>query len=149
MKNFVSDLFVWLIDLVFCHSYLSHDASLLAYYTIKKDGVCVSANWRCFCCTSGYPHLESPSRLKWNEAQKLRPVWDFQNGTLSCEASQGHSCRLAVVQTYGRVDALFVQLRNWLTAEFPNHSSVPLCDNREDDDSKLWIDRSNSKDSSS
>jgi len=96
-----------------------------------------------------YPHLDSPSRQKWNEApEQLRPVWDSETGHYSVKHPKDihadwHSYKR------GRVDALFVQFRNWLTAEFPNHSSVPLCDNREDDDSKLWIDRSNSKDSSS
>jgi hypothetical protein len=92
-----------------------------------------------------YPHLESPSRLKWNEAPKeLQPVRDSKTGKYSEKRPKDIHVDW---QSYkrGRVDALFVQFRNWLTAEFSNHSSVPLCDDREDDDSKLWIDRSNPK----
>ena len=42
----------------------------------------------------------------------------------------------------GQVDAVFVAFRTWLQSEVEDTSRVQMCEDREDDDSRLWVDRS-------
>lgn len=42
----------------------------------------------------------------------------------------------------GRVDAAFVEFRKWLAREVPDEAIIHKCSNAEDDDARLWYDRS-------
>ena len=87
-----------------------------------------------------YPHLDSASRMEWNESpQAVQPV--KSNGKWhrsKPEAIQGIDW---TAYKRGRVDATFVEFRNWLVENVPDESIIPKCQDAEDDDSKLWYDR--------
>jgi hypothetical protein len=88
-----------------------------------------------------YPHLESPARTKWNEAPEKLQYRQKHNqiGVRKPKKSDGdlnlHNYKR------GQVDQLFVAFRKWLEEEVPDISRVGLCKDAEDDDSKLWIDK--------
>jgi hypothetical protein len=88
-----------------------------------------------------YPHLDSKSRMEWNEApEAVRPKKiDGQWHKDKPEAVQGVNW---TAYKRGRVDATFVEFRNWLAREVPDEAVIHKCDNAEDDDAKLWYDRS-------
>ena len=73
-----------------------------------------------------YPHLDSPSRVAWNDApRKLKNPAEQQWLTYK----------------RGRMDQLFVEFREWLSTEIPDETKVPFCDDKLDDDATLRYDR--------
>jgi Glycosyl-transferase for dystroglycan len=73
-----------------------------------------------------YPHLDSPSRVAWNDApRKLK----------------GHSAKQWLAYKRGRMDELFVEFREWLRKEIPDETKTPFCKDKLDDDATLRYDR--------
>lgn len=89
-----------------------------------------------------YPHLDSNSRLEWNESpenvlpKKIDGKW-HQVKPKNVKGVEWTAYKR------GRVDATFVEFRNWLKEEVPDESLISKCQDAEDDDSKLWYDRTN------
>eukprot|EP00957_Ditylum_brightwellii_P192204 14630903-Ditylum_brightwellii.AAC.1 len=78
-----------------------------------------------------YPHLDSSSRLEWNKAPKQ---------------VRGHTPKKVHDVDWkkykrGINDAIFIQFREWLRSDVKDTSRVLLCDDAQDDDAKLWVDR--------
>ena len=77
-----------------------------------------------------YPHLDSASRMHWNGGengvQLTRPK-DKQVDWLSFKR--------------GQIDHTFVQFREWLHKQVPDHARTPMCEDAMDDDARLWVDR--------
>ena len=103
-----------------------------------------------------YPHLDSKSRITWNEApnEMIMIVNKTKSGDDSSDTNpQEAFARVLRPQQAkgpvdfmkfkrGQVDDLFIQFRTWLRSEIPDQTRIPLCDEARDDDSKLWISRS-------
>ena len=72
-----------------------------------------------------YPHLDSPSRIAWNNAPRRHkdPAADWQ------------------AYKRGQMDQLFVEFRRWLELKVPDMTVVPFCENKLDDDARLFYDR--------
>ena len=87
-----------------------------------------------------YPHLDSQSRMEWNEAPQELYDTNEKGRPIKHAPVDVHADWTAYKR--GRVDAVFVEFREWLSKEVPDESRVPLCDDAEDDESKLWINRS-------
>ena len=87
-----------------------------------------------------YPHLDSPSRMEWNEAPQ--ELYDTNNKGKPIKHTPAEVHADWTAYKRGQVDAVFVEFHKWLLREVPNESRVSLCNNDEDDESKLWIDRS-------
>jgi hypothetical protein len=87
-----------------------------------------------------YPHAISESRKHWNEApdalHKGRGNWNYNvrkpkksDGDLNFEAYHR-----------GQVDDMYKRFKNWLRKTYPEEQQrMPMCENANDDDSKLWI----------
>ena len=89
-----------------------------------------------------YPHLDSSSRQHWNEApDKLKTGGDNKDGGFNVRKPKKSDGNLDF-HNYkrGQVDKLYIEFRNWLRSDVPDHSVLGLCENAQDDDSKLWID---------
>jgi hypothetical protein len=88
-----------------------------------------------------YPHLDSKSRMEWNESpkavqpKKIDGKWHKNKPESVTDVDWTAYKR-------GRVDASFVEFRKWLAREVPDESIIHKCSNAEDDDAKLWYDRS-------
>jgi hypothetical protein len=89
-----------------------------------------------------YPHLDSQSRLEWNESPKDVQPQKRMDGRW--HQSKPKNVRGVDWTAYkrGRVDATFIEFRNWLKENVPDESVIPKCPDAEDDDAKLWYDRS-------
>jgi hypothetical protein len=89
-----------------------------------------------------YPHLDSNSRLEWNESPEnvLPKKIDGRWHQVKPKNVKGVEW---TAYKRGRVDATFVEFRNWLKEEVPDESLISKCQDAEDDDSKLWYDRTN------
>jgi hypothetical protein len=85
-----------------------------------------------------YPHLDSNSRQHWNEAPKQLQVGEQQQ-VRKPKASDGN-LNLHEFKR-GQVDKLFLEFRDWMLQEVPDRSLLHHCETAQDDDSKLWIDR--------
>ena len=79
-----------------------------------------------------YPHLDSPSRIAWNNAPEKRndPAVQWQ------------------AYKRGQMDHLFVQFRDWLNT-LDDLTQTFFCADKLDDDSRLWYDRNRKNSSSS
>jgi hypothetical protein len=92
-----------------------------------------------------YPHLDSVSRMEWNLGpQEIQP---FRGDDGKMYKNRPADVKIADWTTYkrGRVDAVFVAFRKWLETEIEDQSRVQMCEDKEDDDTKLWIDRSHTE----
>ena len=117
-----------------------------------------------------YPHLDSKSRLTWNQAPDemiqvmnktkmnakaiISGVNDHEQHhdndnsdpqELFGRILRPHQAKGPVdFMKYkrGQVDDLFIKFRSWLQDEIPDETQIPLCDEAKDDDSKLWISSS-------
>jgi hypothetical protein len=88
-----------------------------------------------------YPHLDSIARMEWNQKpQELEPVVDPQGRKVQKNPTDVQSVDWQQFKR-GQVDATFVQFREWLIKTIPNTTRVPCCEDSQDDDSRLWIDR--------
>lgn len=92
-----------------------------------------------------YPHLDSKSRMEWNESpeavlpQKINGKW---------HKKKPESISTVDWLSYkrGRVDATFVAFRKWLKRNVPDEAVIHKCRTAEDDDAKLWYDRTADRD---
>jgi len=67
-----------------------------------------------------YPHLDSSSRQHWNNGDKNNKLKGYKRG---------------------QVDKLYFAFKTWLKETIPvEQKRVSLCEDAQDDDSKLWID---------
>lgn len=94
-----------------------------------------------------YPHLESASRAKWNEApQELQiPVpkseESDQNPPFQVRRPTSKDGDLHFEEyKRGQVDKIFLDFKDWLAQSFPpSRARLRLCEAAQDDDSKLWV----------
>ena len=87
-----------------------------------------------------YPHLDSKSRLQWNKAPKqLRRVDSTRVGDV-LEGKEGKNIDLFEYKR-ARVDALFLDYKDWLNDNVQDESRVPMCQNSLNDDIRLWVHR--------
>lgn len=89
-----------------------------------------------------YPHLDSASRMEWNNGpDEIQP---FRGEDGKMHKKQPADVKRTDWENYkrGQVDAVFITFRRWLQSEVEDTSRVQMCEDREDDDSRLWIDRS-------
>ena len=72
-----------------------------------------------------YPHLDSKSRVAWNNApaKKNDPAVEWK------------------AYKRGQMDQLFVEFREWLQEKVPDATRTFFCQDKLDDDSRLWYDR--------
>lgn len=83
-----------------------------------------------------YPHLDSNSRLEWNKTPKemkerRAPASDVVKST--AEDVNWQSFKRA------RIDALFLDFKEWLIDNVEDDARVPKCDNAANDDKHLWV----------
>jgi hypothetical protein len=93
-----------------------------------------------------YPHLDSESRQHWNEApDQLKVFKENDKEHLSPQVRKPNETETYLDFTSykrGQVDQLFVKYRRWLQEQVPDERKINLCKDHQDDDSKLWVDRS-------
>lgn len=83
-----------------------------------------------------YPHLDSNSRLEWNKQPKemkerRQPASDIVKKT--AEDVNWQSFKRA------RIDALFLDFKEWLVENVEDEARVPKCDDAANDDKHLWV----------
>lgn len=83
-----------------------------------------------------YPHLDSNSRLEWNKQPKemkerRAPASDVVKNT--AEDVDWQSFKRA------RIDALFLDFKEWLAENVEDDARVPKCDDAANDDKHLWV----------
>lgn len=92
-----------------------------------------------------YPHLDSQSRQRWNEAPDqlkiFRPDDKEHISPLVRKPNATDSELDLKAFKRGQVDEIFVRFRRWLQENVPDNSKLKICDDHQDDDSKLWVDR--------
>lgn len=87
-----------------------------------------------------YPHLDSQSRLEWNKKPKeLQRVDSTLVGDV-LESEKGSNIDLLSYKR-ARVDALFLDYKDWLRDNVTDTSRVPMCENALNDDVRLWVHR--------
>lgn len=93
-----------------------------------------------------YPHLDSESRQHWNEApDELKVFKKDDKDHVSPQVRKPNQTDTHMNFKFykrGQVDQLFVKYRQWLQKEVPDESRISLCEDHQDDDSKLWLERS-------
>ncbi|KAL7446751.1 hypothetical protein ACHAXM_011609 [Skeletonema potamos] len=90
-----------------------------------------------------YPHLDSKSRMEWNKKpQELVNVHSTLVGNVL--EDKGGSIDLSAFKR-ARVDALFLDYKDWLRENVEDVSRVPMCDNALNDDVRLWVHREDSE----
>ncbi|CAJ1959267.1 unnamed protein product [Cylindrotheca closterium] len=92
-----------------------------------------------------YPHLDSQSRQRWNEAPDQLKVFrgDDREHFFPLVRKPNATDNGLDLKAFkrGQVDEIFVRFRKWLQEQVPDNSKLKVCDDHEDDDSKLWVDR--------
>ena len=84
-----------------------------------------------------YPHLDSTSRLEWNKKPGvLERNPGFRPKTLG--ASERESVDWEAFKR-ARVDALFLEFREWMEKDVRDESRISMCEDAQDDDNKLWV----------
>lgn len=86
-----------------------------------------------------YPHLDSKARLEWNRKPKAME----KHGASAADLSK---IDLSTFKR-ARVDALFLDFKEWLDGTVEDESRVSLCEDTLNDDVRLWV-HSNEDDSS-
>jgi len=88
-----------------------------------------------------YPHLDSKARLKWNEGPKKI----FEEVKEDKEKRRRRPNELTDVDwntfVRGRMDQLYLDFRDWLDKEIPDNARVKLCEDANDDDKMLWVNK--------
>ena len=89
-----------------------------------------------------YPHLDSASRLEWNEGpKKIQDPVQLKDGTVRRrEPKEVDNVDWSQYQR-GQVDQLYVDFRHWLETDVPDNARVQPCKDAVDDDSMLWINK--------
>lgn len=106
---------------------------------LRRDGYLFSQLGGAF--VVHYPHLDSTARVEWNRGPDELQPYHAEDGKL--HKRRPGEVNLADWTAYkrGRVDAMFVKFRTWLKTEIEDKSRVRMCAEKEDDDARLWIDR--------
>jgi hypothetical protein len=89
-----------------------------------------------------YPHLDSTSRMEWNHGPKEVQPFKGQDGKMYKSRPRDVKGADWTAFKRGRVDAAFVDFRKWLRSNLEDTARIGMCRESEDDDAKLWIDRS-------
>ena len=89
-----------------------------------------------------YPHLDSASRLEWNEGpKKIQDPVKLKDGTVRRrEPKEVDNVDWSQYQR-GQVDQLYVDFRHWLETDVPDNARVQPCKDAVDDDSMLRINK--------
>ena len=87
-----------------------------------------------------YPHLDSKSRLEWNKKPKELQKVDSTLVVDVLESKKGSNIDLLSYKR-ARVDALFLDYKDWLRDNVTDSSRVPMCENALNDDVRLWVHR--------
>ena len=89
-----------------------------------------------------YPHLDSASRLEWNEGpKKIQDPVKLKDGTVRRrEPKEVDNIDWSQYQR-GQVDQLYVDFRHWLETDVPDNARVQPCKDAVDDDNMLWINK--------
>jgi hypothetical protein len=87
-----------------------------------------------------YPHLDSDSRMKWDEKPPLLQGVDSTEVGDVLDSEKGANIDMSSF-TRARIDALFLDYRDWLRDNIEDVSRVPMCDNALNDDVRLWVHR--------
>lgn len=83
-----------------------------------------------------YPHLDSKSRLEWNKKPKAMEKYHKSASELLENADQSidwGSFKRA------RVDALFLDFKEWLDGTVEEEPRVLMCEDALNDDIRLWV----------
>lgn len=89
-----------------------------------------------------YPHAVSTSREEWNRAPKELVPPDADDATYSVRRPRKSDGDLGFQRYHrGKVDDLYIRFKEWLRRSIPqDRARMELCDDAQDDDTKLWID---------
>lgn len=95
-----------------------------------------------------YPHLDSASRQHWNQAPDQLVV--SKENDKPQQLAQLRKPKASDNVNFedfkrGQVDKLFVEFRKWLYKTVPDESKIHLCKDHQDDDSKLWVQRTSTQ----
>ena len=81
-----------------------------------------------------YPHLDSQARLEWNKKPKAMEKYHYSASELQEDENiDWGSFKRA------RVDALFLDFKEWLDGTVEDESRTPMCDDALNDDVRLWV----------
>jgi hypothetical protein len=89
-----------------------------------------------------YPHLDSKSRMTWNEVPK-ELIDTSDKGEKRVRRPQKEEARSIDFENFkrGQVDKTFAEFRKWLQANIPDRRRLEKCVDATDDDARLWIER--------
>jgi hypothetical protein len=94
-----------------------------------------------------YPHVSSAARSQWNggphgeQLSKPEPTTVVDSGSDHELSTTTNSNVNLLHYKRAQTDRTFIQFRDWLSAEIPDETRIPKCDDAMDDDAKLWIPR--------
>jgi hypothetical protein len=89
-----------------------------------------------------YPHLDSKSRMEWNKKPPLLQGVDSASaGDVLGSEKTGEVDILSFKRA--RVDALFLDFKDWMRDNVEDVARVPLCKDALNDDVRLWVHREN------
>ena len=83
-----------------------------------------------------FPHPQSASKKKWLQRPEGVP-------RIPASDEDAFVTSLRINSTRGRTDSTFDAFKKWMQSEIEDTARVAMCANREDDDSRLWIERTN------
>jgi hypothetical protein len=88
-----------------------------------------------------YPHKISSSRIEWNNSPKqLQQQHQNNYNVRRPKQSDGDTINFNKYKR-GQTDILYIEFKNWLEETITSTNvRVPMCNNAQDDDNKLWID---------
>mmetsp|Transcript_21534 Transcript_21534/g.46829 ORF Transcript_21534/g.46829 Transcript_21534/m.46829 type:complete len:689 (-) Transcript_21534:1025-3091(-) len=81
-----------------------------------------------------YPHLDSKARLEWNKKPK---AMESKTASELLEAEAGDIDWGSFKRA--RVDALFLDFKEWLDGTVEDESRIPMCVDALNDDLRLWV----------
>jgi hypothetical protein len=89
-----------------------------------------------------YPHLDSKSRMTWNEAPEAL-IDTTDKGEKRVRRPQKEEAVSIDFENFkrGQVDKTFAEFRKWLQANIPDQRRLQKCVDATDDDARLWIER--------
>lgn len=91
-----------------------------------------------------YPHLDSKAREEWNKKPELLQ----KHGSVGAIPGEDKEQIDWGSFKRARVDALFLDFRDWLDEEVKDESRLPMCANAQNDDQRLWVQPPNNSASS-
>mmetsp|Transcript_13691 Transcript_13691/g.33135 ORF Transcript_13691/g.33135 Transcript_13691/m.33135 type:complete len:636 (-) Transcript_13691:918-2825(-) len=87
-----------------------------------------------------YPHLDSKARLEWNK--KPRAMEKYHKSAVELRETEGETEAEKIDWASfkrARVDALFLDFKEWLDGTVEDESRVPMCADALNDDMRLWV----------